>query len=171
MFSIVVIFIFTFIWDSCLKSAHSQGVPALDMNITMRGFLNHQLQCIGSFPLCGFHSEYKAATHVSVAGKALLTLLGNVLILGSCDGSMQPKWVSYAVTDYRWLAWHARQCSFTKSSESYQKTLSTQKNPLFSWKKHTFWPFNTTVVNQRTVAATSLKSDKPIKANDNKVLI
>lgn len=78
MFCILVTFIFTFIWDSCLKSAQSQGLPAPDMNITMQGFLNNQLQCIGSFPLCGFHSEYKAAAHVSVAGKALLTLSGNV---------------------------------------------------------------------------------------------
>lgn len=63
------------------------------MNITMLGFLNNQLQRIGSFPLCGFHSEYKATTHVSVAGKAVLTLLGNVLTLGSItyDGSTQPK--------------------------------------------------------------------------------
>lgn len=87
-----------------MKSAHSQGVPALDMNITMWGFLHNQLQCVGSSPLCGFHSEYKAATQVSVAGKALLTLLGDVLILGGCDGSTQPKRVSCAVSDYLWLA-------------------------------------------------------------------
>lgn len=92
MFCILVTFIFTFIWDSCLKSVSPT-----------QGFLNNQLQCTGSFPLCRFHSEYKATTHVSVAGKALLTLLGNVLILGSYDGSTQPKCVSYAITDYRWL--------------------------------------------------------------------
>lgn len=58
-----------------MKSAHPQAVPGPDMNTAMRGFLDNQLQCIGSFPWCSFHSEYKAATHVRVAGKALLTLL------------------------------------------------------------------------------------------------
>lgn len=42
--------------------------------------LHNQLQCIGSLPLCGFHLEYKQAAYVSMAGKALLNLLANVLI-------------------------------------------------------------------------------------------
>lgn len=66
-------------------------MPALDMNTTTQGFLHNQLQHIGSSPPCGFYSEYKTATQVSVAGKALLTLLGDVLILGGYDGSTQPK--------------------------------------------------------------------------------
>ena len=61
------------------------------MNITMGVFLNNQLQCIGSLSLCGFHSEYKQAAHASMAAEALLNLLANVLVLGSYDGSIQPK--------------------------------------------------------------------------------
>jgi len=62
--------------------------------------------------------------HVSAAGEALLHLLANVVILGSYYGTVQPKWVRYTVTDYRWLAQCARQHIFTKSCE---KLLSTQK--------------------------------------------
>lgn len=64
MLCISVTFSFTLIWDSYIKNAYSRGVPVSNMNITMWGFLNNQLQCIGSLPLCGFHSEYKQAAHV-----------------------------------------------------------------------------------------------------------